>query len=176
MSLLFFAAESAGDAEAAFPPFETWHFPSQLFWLTILFGGLYLVLSRMILPKLGTVIERREDTVANDLDEASRLEEQASEAAKALQIRLAEARAKARATANEARASIDDEIARETAKVNAEVDAKLAEAEARIAKLREKALSNVEAVASDAAGAITSRFGLSVSEADVKSAVKATLN
>lgn len=179
MSLIALAAEAAGageEAAAPFPPFETWHFPSQIFWLTILFGGLYLVLSRAILPRLGSVIERREDTIANDLDEATRLDEQATEAAQALEVRIAEAKAKARATADEARAKIDAEIAQETAKVDAEVDEKLAAAEARISKLRSEAMSNVETVASDAVQAITARFGVIASEGDAKSAVKAILS
>ena len=37
----------AEDTPPPFPPFETWHMPSQLFWLAILFGILYLTMSRV---------------------------------------------------------------------------------------------------------------------------------
>ncbi len=178
MSLIALAADAAANSGEApvFPPFETWHFPSQLFWLTLLFGGLYIVLSRMILPRLSATMERRGDHIASDLDQAARLDEQAVEAQQALELRMAEARAKARETANEARAKMEDEIARDTAKVDADMDEKLAEAEARISELRAEAMANVESVATDAASAIAGRFGVKPSASDVTSAVKAALN
>ena len=82
MMFLSLAAEAAtGEAGGtAFPPFDPWHFPSQLFWLVIMFGVLYIALSRFVLPKLGGVIEKRGDTIADSLDEAARLDEQAKEA------------------------------------------------------------------------------------------------
>lgn len=174
MWLLTIAAEASD--KAAFAPFETWHFPSQLFWLAITFGGLYLVLSRVILPKLGGTIEKRGDTIANALDEAADLNEQAKEAEKALELRLSEARSRARETANEARAKIEEEIAAETRKIDAEIETKLAAAEARIAETRTKALANVSEIASDTARTMSSRFGLTPSDADLSAAISKVLD
>lgn len=170
MMFLTFAAEATGGS-AAFPPFDPWHFPSQLFWLTILFGFLYIMLSRVILPKLGGVIEKRGDTIADALDEAARLDEQAKEAQKQQELHLAEARAKARETADKARAKVEAEIAAETQKVDADLAERLSEAEARIQKVRSDALSNVESIATGATQTILGRFGVSVSESEAKSAV-----
>ncbi|MEQ9314516.1 MAG: hypothetical protein RLN72_01615 [Henriciella sp.] len=173
MMFLTFAAEAAhGEAgSAAFPPFDPWHFPSQLFWLTILFGVLYIALSRVILPKLGGVIEKRGDTIADALDEAARLDEQAKEASKQQELHLADARAKARATADKAREKVEAEIAAENQKMDEELAERLSEAEARIQKVRSDALSNVESIATGATQTILGRFGVSVSEADAKAAV-----
>ena len=178
MWLLALAAETTAEkgGKPAFPPFETWHYPSQLFWLTITFGGLYLVLSRVILPRLGGVIEKRGNTIANSLDEAAKLNDQATEAQKALELRLAEARASARETANEARAKIEAEIASETRKVDEQIDTKLAAAEASIAETRSKALANVGDIAAEAAQAMTGRFGVNASGDAVASAVSKALN
>ncbi|MEE2879183.1 MAG: hypothetical protein VX593_09295 [Pseudomonadota bacterium] len=175
MMSIFLAAPATTEAtegSAAFPPFDPWHFPSQLFWLVILFGGLYIALSRFVLPKLGGVIEKRGDTIADSLDEAARLDEQAKEAKKQQELHLAEARAKARETADKARAKVEAEIAAETQKVDADLATRLDEAEARIQKLRTEALANVDAIATDTAQAMLSRFGVDVSEADARSAVK----
>lgn len=177
MWLLALAAETAAKGEKpAFPPFETWHYPSQLFWLTITFGGLYLILSRVILPRLGGIIEKRGVTIANALDEAAKLNDQATEAQKALELRLAEARTSARETANEARSKIEAEIAAETRKVDEQIEEKLAAAEARIAETRAKALANVGDIAAEAARAMTGRFGVSVSDDAVSAAVSKALN
>lgn len=171
LSLAAPAANGEMPGSAAFPPFDPWHFPSQLFWLVILFGGLYLALSRFILPKLGGVIESREDTIADSLDEAARLDEQSKEAQKQQEIALAEARAKARETSDKAREKVEAEIAAETQKVDAQMAERLAEAEARIQSVRAEALSNVEQIATTATQAMLGRLGIAVSDADAKQAV-----
>ena len=170
---IILAAEAA--EKAAFPPFDPWHFPSQIFWLVVLFGTLYFVLSRFVLPSIGSTLERRESTIANDLDEAARLNEEAVDAQKAVEVSIAKAHGKARETADKARAKIDKEIAAETAKVDAEVDKKLAEAETRITALRTEAMKSVEEIAGDAAASMLGKFGSKAGKADVSAAVKSAL-
>ena len=177
MSLFAIAEEAAHESAAApFPPFDTSHFPSQLFWLALLFGFLYIVLSRFILPRLGGVLERRESTIANDLDEAARMNDQAVEAQNAVETSIAQAQAKARETANKARLKIDTAISTETSKIDAELDTKLSHAETRIAKLRDDAMQNVETIASDAASNILSKFDTSAARGDLTAAVKSALS
>lgn len=174
MNFLSLAAPAAnGEAAggASFPPFDPWHFPSQLFWLAILFGILYIALSRFILPKLGGVIEKREDTIADSLDEAARLNEQSKEAKQQQDLALAEGRAKARDTADKAREKVEAEIAAETAKIDADVAERLAEAEARIQTMRTEAMSNVEQIATSTTQAMLARLGITVNEADARQAV-----
>lgn len=176
--ILAMLAETAGDAaekSGAFPPFDPWHWPSQAFWLILTFGVLYTVLSRSILPKFATTIERRGNQIANDLDEAAKLNEQVKEANQALEIELATARSKARATAAEAQADMEAEIAAETAKVEANLDKQMANASEQIDATREKAMSNVEEIAAETAKAMASRLGVTLDGGKTMSAVKAAL-
>lgn len=168
-----FLAETAGhdDGSVAFPALDLWHYPSQIAWLILTFGVLYWVLSSMILPRMSANLERRSDTIANDLDEAARLNENAQEAKQALEVSLAKARAGASQTVQEAEAKMAEEIATETRRLDAELETKLAAAEARITEVRAAALSNVETVASDATGAILKKLGLTASAQDIGSAV-----
>ena len=163
------------DAPPAFPPFETWHMPGQLFWLAILFTALYLAMSRWILPKLSDTLEKRSDRIASDLDQAARLNDQAVEAQQALELRVAQARNKARETSEKAREKMEAEMAAETSRVDAEIAKKLETADARIDTLRANAMKNVEQIAVDTAEAMTARFGLKASAADVKKAVTAAI-
>ena len=174
MFAIILAADAAKEA-AVFPPFDPWHFPSQIFWLAVLFGALYLILSRLVLPGIGNTLERRESTIASDLDEAARLNDEAVDAQKAVEVSIAKAHAKARETADKARAKIDKEIATETAKVDAEVDKKLAEAEERISVLRADAMKNVESIAAEANESVLGKFGSTAGKADTAAAVKAAL-
>lgn len=163
------------DTPPAFPPFETWHMPGQLFWLAILFTALYLAMSRWILPKLSDTLEKRSDRIASDLDQAARLNDQAGEAQQALEQRIAQARNKARETSDKAREKMEAEMAVETARVDEEIGKKLEVADARIATLRANAMKNVEQIALDTAEVMTARFGLKPSAADLKSAVSAAM-
>lgn len=177
MTFFVLAADVATKAEKpAFPPFDPTHFASQLFWLAILFGFLYLVLSRFILPKLGSVLEHREATIATNLDEAARLNDDARSAQDAVEASIKEARMKARSTATVARAKIDAEIRDETTKVEAGLEAGLAAAEARITALRADAMKHVESIAVSATAAIVSKFDGTVAEDVVASAVSVVVS
>ena len=92
MFAIILAADAAAGAETAvFPPFDPWLFPSQISWLVVLFGTLYFVLSRFILPGIGNTLERRERSIASDLDEAARLNDEAVAAQKAVEVSIAKA-------------------------------------------------------------------------------------
>jgi F-type H+-transporting ATPase subunit b len=164
-------AEHGAAAKPPFPPFETWHMPSQLFWLAVLFGILYLAMSRIILPKLSDTLEKRSDRIASDLDQAARVNDQATEAQQALELRIAQAKAKARETSDKAREKMNAEMAAETARVDAELEKKLDAADARIASLRADAMKSVEQIAVDTADVILGRFGVSASKVELKKAV-----
>ncbi|MEM8616307.1 MAG: hypothetical protein AAGF20_05165 [Pseudomonadota bacterium] len=171
-----FLAEAVSSSDDVFPPLDTWHFPSQIFWTLLLFGLLYFSLSRFILPKLGNTIETRQSTLADDLDEAQQFSDKAEDAKKALEKRMAEARASARETADAARGKIESEISAETAKVGAELNTKLEAAEARIADLRQEAMANVDQIAIEATQSITNRFGVKTPAGRAKTAVAKALN
>lgn len=179
MSLIALLADTAdghGTEESGlFPPFDPAYFPSQLFWLAITFGLLYWVLASMILPRLSANLERRSDTIADDLDQAARLNEQAEEAKQALEVSLAQARTKARETAAKAEEAMGEEIAAETRKVDAAIDKKLEAAETRISEVRAEAMANVQTVASEATKIILGKLGMPVNENDIAAAVETAI-
>lgn len=150
--------------------FATW--PPQLIWLAITFGILYLVISKLALPKIGGTIESRQNRIASDLDEAQRLKDDSEKAIVAYETALAEAKARAHSIAQETRDSLNAEIEAERAKLDAQLNSRLADAEARIAATKAEALKSVEQVATEAAGAIVSRLiGGKTTAAAVKKAI-----
>src|SRR5579872_2436141 len=80
-----------------FPPFETSTFASQLVSLAVAFVALYLIVSRIALPRVRGVIDVRQNTIEGDLAEAQKLKEQSDSAIKAYESELAAARARAQA-------------------------------------------------------------------------------
>ncbi len=144
--------------EVDFPPFDPTYFASQLLWLAITFIALYFIMSRVVLPRIGGILEDRRDRIARDLDHANRLKQQSDDAMAAYERALAEARAGAFAIAAEAREAAKGEAAARQGESSAKLDEKLAEAEQRIADIKERALADVETIAAEAAEAVVQRL------------------
>ncbi|HEX2135458.1 MAG TPA: F0F1 ATP synthase subunit B [Microvirga sp.] len=152
------AAPGGEPADVGFPPFETETYGGQLLWLAISFGLLYMLLSRVVLPRLGGIIEARREAIARDLDQAAAMKTRAEEAGAAYEKAVAEARARAQALAQETRSKLVAESEAKRKALEADLAARLAEAEAAIAARKAEAMSNVRAIAQDAAAAIVERL------------------
>ena len=87
----------------AFPPFQSEHFPSQLLWLTVSFVLLYVLMSKIALPRIGSILAERSRIIGDDLAAAERLKEQSDAAHAAYEKALAEARARAQGIASATR-------------------------------------------------------------------------
>ncbi|WP_173931017.1 F0F1 ATP synthase subunit B [Chelativorans sp. Marseille-P2723] len=161
-------------AEGNFPPFDSSSYPSQLLWLAVSFGLFYLFLKRVVLPRIGSILEVRRDRIAQDLDEAARMKEEADAAVAAYEQELADARKKASAIAQEARDEAKVEAEAERRRIENELEEKLAEAEAGIARIKSAALSDVGMIAEETAGTIVEQLvGGTVDRKAVSAAVKA---
>ncbi|MCP1198266.1 F0F1 ATP synthase subunit B [Notoacmeibacter sp. MSK16QG-6] len=161
-----------GGHSDVFPPFDPTYYPSQLLWLAITFGLFYLILKSVILPRIAGTLETRRDRIAQDLDQAARMREEANEATAAYEQELAEARAKANKLSNDAQEKAKAEADSERARVEQELDAKLAEAETRIAAIRAEAMQDVGEIARETATAIVGAILGSADEAKVANAVE----
>lgn len=157
------AAHTAVPADAhgsgGFPPFNPSTFSSQLIWLALTFGLLYVLLKRIALPRVGDVIEERRDRIVRDLDAAERLKGETDKALAGYEQALADAKGKAGGIAKEAQAKLASEIESERAGVEKTIAAKVADAEKRITDMKSKALAQVNQIATDTAGAIVAQLG-----------------
>jgi F-type H+-transporting ATPase subunit b len=146
--------EADGGHGGAFPPFESSTFASQLVSLVIAFVALYLIVSRIALPRVGSVIDARQNAIEGDLAEAQKLKDDSDSALKAYESDLAAARARAQAIGTETREKLNAVAEAE----RKSLEGKLAEAEKTIAATREAAMRNVRGIAADAATAIVQRL------------------
>jgi F-type H+-transporting ATPase subunit b len=170
-------AEAHAEAEhGAFPPFDPATYASQLFWLAISFGLLYLLVSRVALPRIGAILENRSNRIAADLAEAGRLKSESEAAVAAYEQALAEARQNAHAIAQKARDAVKAEIAAHRAGIEAGLQEKLEAAEAQIAAVKARAIAGVDAIAREAAEAMVEvLLGAEAAKAEVAEAVAAAM-
>lgn len=159
-----------------FPPFEASTYASQLVSLAIAFVALYIIVSRIALPRVGAVIDARANKIEGDLAEAQKLKDESESALKAYEADLAAARAKAQAIGAETREKLNAASEAERKTLEDKLAARLADAEKTIAATRTSAMSNVRGIAADAAGAIVQRLtGTAPDSNAVASAVDASL-
>jgi len=161
-----------GGHTGAFPPMDATTFPSQIFWLVIFFGLLYLLMSKLALPKMAAVLEKRHKTIEGDLAKASALKNETQAAVQAYEKALADARAKAQGIAAETRAKMNAEMEAERAALEKKIGAKTADAEAKIAAAKASAMKDVGEVAAETAAEIVSELtGTTVSKAEAAKAI-----
>jgi F-type H+-transporting ATPase subunit b len=164
------AAKSAGMPQL---DFSTW--PNQIFWLAVSLVAIYLILTRVGLPRIAAVLAERKGTIINDLTAAEELKAKAVEAEKAYNEALSNARSEAAKIVAKARAEIQADLDAATAKADAEIAAKASVSEARIAEIKAGALESVTEVARDVAAELVAALGGKADGPSVGAAVSAKM-
>jgi F-type H+-transporting ATPase subunit b len=154
-----------------FPPFDPATFPSQLLWLAITFGALYLLMSRIALPRIGGILENRKSVIDADLAAADASRQKTDAAIAAYESALAEAKSKAQSIANQNRDAIQADLAAKRSAVEADLSAKVSAAEARIASTKGEALTHVDEIATETAQTVVAQLVGDVSADSVRAAV-----
>ncbi|MBT8412059.1 MAG: F0F1 ATP synthase subunit B' [Octadecabacter sp.] len=165
-------AEAGG---AGMPQLDFSTFPNQIFWLVVTLIVIYLILSRVALPRIGAVLAERQGTITNDIAAAEELKVKAQEAEAAYDKALADARAEANAIVTEAKADIQAELDAEMQKADAEIAAQTAESEKAIAEIQDGATDAVKAVAKDTAKEIIAAMGGKADAKTITAAVTARM-
>ena len=163
-----------GQHGGAFPPFDSSTFASQILWLAITFGLFYVLVSKVVLPRIGGILEARSEKIARDLAEANRLKTESEAAGAAYEASLAEARRNAQAIASDTRSALNASIDAKRHEADAALSTKIAAAEATIAGIKAEALAEVDGIAVETAEALVSTLtGEAVGRDDVAAAVAA---
>ena len=144
--------------ELVFPPFDPAHWTSQLFWLAVLFAILYVLMSRVALPRVAGILADRAAQIEADLTAAREAQTQAVMAQASHDRMVAEARAAAQLIAQEAHRAAADEVAARQRELEVGLAQKLARADAEISASRMAAMGSVGAIARDLTIAIVQQL------------------
>jgi len=169
-SMIASASQEASES-LPFPPFDASNYASQIFWFAIVFVVLYVMMSRVALPQIGGIIDKRRGRIDGDLQEAERLRGETDKAIAAYEEALATARKNAQAIAEETRNSIKADLDTKRKAVETELSGKMAEAEGRIQKTKADALGRVGEIASETAAAVVKQLTGEANAKDVADAV-----
>ncbi len=165
---------AAGSSEAkGLPQLDISTWPNQLLWLAVTFSVGYLLMAKVITPRIGTVLNTRRQTIFDDLKrakdaeaEAKQLKEDYESALETARITAAEAASKAMAEAKAKAEAAEVELTAKLAK-------KTKAAEIKLTKMRDEALANMHDVAKELTlDTVSSVTGMKVKKTDADKAIK----
>ncbi|QNN64143.1 ATPase [Sphingomonas rhizophila] len=147
-------------------------YASQLFWLFVFFGAIFLVIGLGMLPKIQSTVDSRDAQIAADLKAAEGAREAADRLEEEYRIAMDKSRAEAARLAAEAKDKAAKATEKSVAKADEGINLSLDQALARIGEARQAAQGEIEAVAAEAAQAMVERVaGLKVDPAAARAAV-----
>ena len=130
----------------------------QLVWLAITFILLYVLMSRLLLPKVGSVLAERDRYIEDELGRAERLKAETDEALQNYQVALGNARAEAQNLHREAAAAISAASAQREQALAAELAERTRAAEQTIDAAKQSALAALPQIATEVASSAVQRL------------------
>ncbi|MDA0844416.1 MAG: F0F1 ATP synthase subunit B' [Proteobacteria bacterium] len=149
---------SAQAAGAGLPQLDISTWPSQLFWLVVLFTAGYTLMAKFVTPRIGSVLEERRAKLDEDLGKARSASEDAARIRAEYEADLDAARTAAAETAKQAAAEAAKQAEASDAKIAKKLAEKVAKAEAKLATARSEAMANLNNVAAEAAMAAVAQL------------------
>ena len=137
-----FAAESGG-----MPQLNPEFWISQIFWLTLTFGILYIVLSKLILPKISNNLESRKSQILENIEAAEKQREDSETKIKEYEEIITKSRIDAKTIFNQAREKALKDINAKREVLDKQIDEEINKAEVEIKSLREAAPEKINKIA-----------------------------
>jgi F-type H+-transporting ATPase subunit b len=137
-----FAAESGG-----MPQLNPEFWISQIFWLTLTFGILYLVLSKLILPKISDNLESRKSQILENIEAAEKQREDSEEKLKEYENVVSKSKLEAKTIFNQAREKALKDINVKKEVLDKQIDEEISRAEEEIKTLRNSAPDKINKIA-----------------------------
>jgi len=137
-----FASESGG-----MPQLNPEFWISQIFWLTFTFTGLYLVLSKLILPKISANLETRKSQILENIESAEKQREESEQKIKEYDKIIQDSKIEAKNYFNQAREKILKDINLKKENLDKELNEEIRKAEIEIEDLKNKAPEKINKIA-----------------------------
>ena len=170
-SFLFYGKAIAADE--GMPQLNPEFWISQIFWLTIVFGTLYLLLAKLILPKISYNLEARKSQIADNIEEAEKKREQSDQKIKDYEKIIIDAKIEAKNIYNKAREKILRDINSKKEKLDKEIDEEIKKAEKEILDLKIKSPVNINKIAIETSADLVKQIiGAEVNNSNISAIVE----
>ena len=130
-------------AEAGMPQLDPEFWASQAFWLIIIFLSIYLLISKIFIPKIKANIDTREDKIRKDLEEAKTFKEEAEKKLEEYKKLIETAKLDSKKILYENRQKLNNEIQEKKNKIQNEIEQETLNAEKEIKKFKSDSIKKV---------------------------------
>lgn len=167
------AGDGAHQKKAGLPQLDPKWFPSQIFWLIVTFGIMYLGFSTIFLPQISKTIENRQGHIQGNLNKAQSLKEQAEAAQKKYEELLSGAFQQSWGMMEESEKDVKAKYDKAIAEFRKDSVKQVEELESQIANSKKKAMNDMHDVAAEMARAAAKKIvGIDADLTQVKNVVK----
>jgi len=167
LSLEAFAAESGG-----MPQLNPEFWISQIFWLTLTFGILYIILSKLILPKISDNLESRKSQILENIEAAEKQRENSQEKLKEYDEIVSRSKLEARDIFNQAREKALKDINAKKEILDKQIDEEIGKAEQEIKELQNRAAEKINKIAIETASELIQKLiGAEVNNSSISAIV-----
>ncbi len=146
---------------------------SQIFWLTLVFGTLYLLLSKFILPKISNNLETRKSQIVENIEAAEKQREESDQKIRDYENIINEAKIEAKNIFNQTREKILKDINNKKESLKKEIDEEIKKAESEILDLKNKSPEKINKIAIEtSADLIKQIIGTEVNNSNISAIVE----
>ena len=160
-------------AEGGMPQLNPDYWVSQIFWVILIFGILYVILWRTILPKINENLENRKSQILTDLDDAQKFEDQSKEKLSDYNKILNQAKQEAKKILDGTRTKVNRDIENKKKQFNLEIKKEIEKAEKEIKTLQLSSIKNINKIAIETSSEIVRKIlGTEVNASSVSAIVE----
>ena len=160
-------------AEGGMPQLNPDYWISQIFWVILVFGILYVILWKTILPKINENLENRKSQILTDLDDAQKFKDQSEEKLSEYNKILNQAKQEAKKILDETRKKINLDIENKNNQFNLEIDKEIENAEKEIKTLKLSSIKDINKISIETSSEIVRKMvGTEVNASSVSAIVE----
>ena len=170
-SFLFYKEAFASDT--GMPQLNPEFWISQIFWLTLIFGALYILLSKFILPKISNNLETRKSQIVENIEAAEKQRKESDQKIKDYENIINEAKIEAKNIFNQAREKILKDINNKKESLKKEIDQEIKKAETEILELKNKSPEKINKIAIETSADLIKKIvGVEVNNSNISAIVE----
>ena len=145
-------------AEGGMPQLNPDYWISQIFWVILIFGMLYVILWRTILPKINENLENRKSQILTDLSDAQKFEDQSEEKLSEYYKILNQAKQEAKKILDGTRKKVNRDIENKKNQFNLEIKNEIEKAEKEIKTLKLSSIEDINKIAIETSSEIVRKI------------------
>ena len=160
-------------AEAGMPQLDPTYWPSQAFWLILIFTLLYFSISKFFLPKIKNNLDNRENKIKEDLDNANKLKELSESKLKEYELILENAKKEVSKIHFDTKKKLDKDIQSKKEVMEKDIENEILKAQKEIEELKKNSISSIQNISENIASNIIENIsGDKLNESSVKAMVE----